>query len=108
MDILMSTESVTSNHDLNAMTHLYNTFESQVQGLKSLGVALETFGSLLSSVLINKLPPTIHLSKLLEAFERELRDHERAALDLLSQRRTPKVLSSTTTLFSGYTQLKCY
>lgn len=104
----MSTKSVTSNHDLNAMTHLYNTFESQVQGLKSLGVALETFGSLLSSVLINKLPPTIHLSKLLEAFERELRDHERAALDLLSQRRTPKVLSSTTTLFSGYTQLKCY
>ena len=99
----MSTESVTSNHDLNAMTHLYNTFESQVQGLKSLGVALEMFGSLLSSVLINKLPPTIHLSKLLEAFERELRDHERAALDLLSQRRTPKVQPQ----FSGYTQLKC-
>ena len=81
MDILMSTESVTSTHDLNVMTHLYNTFESQ----ESLGVALETYGSLLSSVLMNKLPPTIHLivirevgdenwelSKLLETFEREL------------------------------------
>ena len=36
--------------------HLYDLVKSQVRGLRALGVPPESYGSLLSSVLINKLP----------------------------------------------------
>ena len=66
--------------------------ESHVWGLKSLGVALESYGSLLSSVLLNKLPQELQLiisqkttddswslDHLMKELEQELEASERAA-----------------------------
>ena len=52
MDILRNVSPVVSPNDLKGIRHLH---ESHMSGLKSLGVASESYGSLLSSVLLNKL-----------------------------------------------------
>ena len=67
--------------------------ESQVRGLSALGVPPDSYGSLLSSVLINKLPQELRiilsrevrgeeweLDRLMEIAERELEARERAAI----------------------------
>ena len=92
MDVLLNIESVTSNSNLAALRRLYDTIESQVRGLKSLGVAPESYGSLLSSVLLNKLPPEIRLlisrkvggddwelDRMMEVLKEEVQARERAA-----------------------------
>ena len=56
MDLLMNIDPVASPHNLKQLRHLYDTVESQVCSLKSLGVSADTYGSLLSSVLMNKSP----------------------------------------------------
>jgi hypothetical protein len=43
---------VVSDTNLKALRRLYDVAESQVRGLKSLGVALETYGTLLSFMLL--------------------------------------------------------
>ena len=61
MDLLMNIDPVTSPHNLKALRHLYDTVESQVRCLKSLGVPASTYGSLFSSVLMHKLPQELRL-----------------------------------------------
>ena len=61
MDVLLKSEAISSQHDLKGLRCLYDTVESQVRGLKSLGVESSSYGSLLSSVLLKKLPPELHL-----------------------------------------------
>jgi len=61
MDLLMNIDPVTSPHNLKAVRHLYDIVESQVHCLKSLGVPARTYGSLFSSVLMNKLPQELRL-----------------------------------------------
>ena len=56
MDILLNASPVSSPNNLKGLRRLHDQIESHVQGLKSLGVAQELYGSLLSSVLLNKLP----------------------------------------------------
>ena len=56
MDILMSTDAVTSPNNVKALRHFHDVVESNIRSLKALGVAAETYGSLLASVLMNKLP----------------------------------------------------
>ena len=41
--------------------HFYDVVETNVRGLKVLGVPQECYGALLSSVVISKLPPEIRL-----------------------------------------------
>ena len=60
MDILLNLEPVTSSHNLRALRHLYDLTESHVRSLKSLGVE-SSYGSMLSSVLLNKLPSDLRL-----------------------------------------------
>ena len=43
----MSIDAVTSNHNLPALRHLYDTIEVHVRGLRALGVSPESYGSLL-------------------------------------------------------------
>ena len=59
MDTLMGLDPVTSSNT-KALHHLYDTMESNVRSLNSLGVAADSYGSLLSPVVVNKLPPTDH------------------------------------------------
>ena len=56
MDDLINMAPVYSNHNLRGMRQLYDLVEVHVHGLKALGVPSESYGSLLSSVVMNKVP----------------------------------------------------
>ena len=59
MDVLiMNLETVGSQGDIKKLRRLFNVVETQVRELKGLGVA-ESYGALLSSTLLNKLPQEI-------------------------------------------------
>ena len=67
----MTLEAVTSNNNMKGLCYLFDSIESHVRGLEPLGVSAETYGNLLSSVLMNKLP-----SKLRLIIGRKVRDEE--------------------------------
>ena len=60
MDILFNVNPVTSQ-SIKAISNYYDLVESHIRSLKSLGVASETYSSLLSPVLLNKLPTDLRL-----------------------------------------------
>ena len=79
-----------SNPDLRGLRQLYDLVEVHVRGLKALGVTSESYGSLLSSVLTNKVPQEVRLianrevkgghcelDRLLAAMYQELETRER-------------------------------
>ena len=91
MDVLMNLEAVISQHNTRGLRRLFDSVEAQVRGLKALGISSESYGSLLSSILLNKLPPEIRLivsrglaeemwdlDQMLRIFETELNARERA------------------------------
>ena len=116
MDALLNIDPVMSNHNLKALRQLYDTIESHVRGLKSLGVSADSYGSLLSSVLLNKLPQEIQLivsrkagsddwqlDKLMKLLEEEVQARERAAASQLtstSPRKPSKGPSTTSALMT--------
>ena len=61
MDIMMNADSVTSHNNVKALRQLYDVMESNVRSLKSFGVTSESYGSLLASILMNKLPSELRL-----------------------------------------------
>ena len=71
MDILLNVEAVSSQHTIKGLRHLYDLVESQVRGLESLGVELTSYGILLLSVLLQKLPPDLRL-----ILSREIREDD--------------------------------
>ena len=94
MDILLNAEAVSSQHNLKGLRHLYDLIEAHVRSLKSLGVASDSYGSLLSSVLLSKLPQELRLvisrktseddwslTALMKELEQEIKARERAAAD---------------------------
>ena len=89
MDLLINVKPVSTHHYLKALCHLYNVVETQVRSLRSLGVSSGTYGSLLASFLVNKLPQKIRLiisremtdenwdlDKLMEIFENQVETRE--------------------------------
>ena len=56
MDALMNLDTVTSSTDIKPLRWLYDHIESHTRSLKSLGVESRSYGGLLASVLLNKLP----------------------------------------------------
>ena len=103
MDILINLDAVSSQHNLKGLRHLFDLVESHVRGLKSLGIPPEAYGSLLSSVLMNKLPSEFRLiisrdvkddewdlNALMTVMEREMDARERAATgqSVLSKRQS--------------------
>ena len=50
MEMLLKTDAVTSQYNLKGLRHLYDTVESQVRGLKSLGISAEYYGRLYISL----------------------------------------------------------
>ena len=117
METLLNTEAVSSDHHLRDLRRLYDATESNIRSLKSLGVRTESYGSMLVSVLPNKLPPELRLiisrkmssgaetdiDELLKLFEEELVARERASSSSTSRdqgrRSSGRVPHST--LFSG-------
>ena len=61
MDVLLNAEPVTSPHATKALRQLYDLAESHIRSLNSLGVTSNAYGSLLSPVLLSKLPSEIRL-----------------------------------------------
>ena len=57
----MNTEPVTSPNNVKALRHFHDIVESNIQSLKSLGVAAKMYGGLLASALMNKLPGDLRL-----------------------------------------------
>ena len=58
---LLNVDAVTSDQNLKGLRHLYDHIESHVRSLKSLGVTSDNYGSLLASVVMNKLPQELKL-----------------------------------------------
>uniref|UniRef100_A0A1X7SU65 Uncharacterized protein n=1 Tax=Amphimedon queenslandica TaxID=400682 RepID=A0A1X7SU65_AMPQE len=56
MDTLLAIEAVHSTQNLRGLRHLYDIVEAQVRAMKALGVPLQSYGALLSSVFLSKLP----------------------------------------------------
>ena len=92
MDLLLNLDAVTSHNDLKGLRKLYDVVESNVRGLRALGVQSSSYGGLLSPVLISKLPTELRLivsrelkeeewgfEKMMEIVERELAARERSA-----------------------------
>ena len=92
MESLLSVNAVTSDNHLRDLRRLYDQSEANIRSLKALGVEPESYGAMLSSILMNKLPPDIRLivshkvsaddldmKSLLETFEQELITRERAS-----------------------------
>ena len=91
MEILLNLDSVTSHHNMRSLRKLHDNVESNVRSLKSLGIPRESYGGLLSSILMIKLPQEFRLvitrevghddwqlDQLLTIFKRELEARERA------------------------------
>ena len=61
MDRLLQAPAISSASDLTGLRNLYDIVETHIRSLKSLGVEASSYSSLLSSVLINKLPEEVRL-----------------------------------------------
>ena len=91
MEGLLSLPAVSSQHEVRGVRHLYDAVESHVRGLRALGVSTESYGGMLTSILMSKLPAEIRLivnreltddtwsiTNVLKSVEKELRIKERA------------------------------
>ena len=98
MDILLTT----SIHNLKGLRQLFDAVESNVRGLKALGVAASSYGGLLSPILISRLPSELrllvsrelkvdewNLESVNEIFRREIEARERSAAATSSPSRKP-------------------
>ena len=92
MEGLLGLPAVSSQHEVRDLRHLYDAVESYVRGLRALGVSAESYGGMLTSILMNKLPAEIRLivnceltddtwsiTDILKSVEKEVRIRERAA-----------------------------
>ena len=60
-DALMHVEAVTSHHNVKGLCHLYDSVEFNIRSLTALGVDFKSYGTLLASVLISKVPQELQL-----------------------------------------------
>ena len=124
MDLLMNVESVSSHGNVKGLRRLYDLIESNVRSLKSLGVPADSYGSLLASVLMNKLPNELQLiicrkigeadwelEFILQELVREIETRERTGAVTTSSgtqpRRQFKENPTAATLLSGGSILQC-
>lgn len=61
MEALLRITVVVSHSDTRGLRKLYDTVESHIRGLQALGVPAESYGCLLTPILVDKLPPEIRL-----------------------------------------------
>ena len=115
MEALLAITTVSSHHDVRGLRKLYDAVESHVRCLRSLGVSADSYGGLLTSVLVNKLPSEIklvisrvmteerwELDRLMKVLEEEVNVRERAGANQdTSNRRKPPFRSSASALVAG-------
>ena len=114
MEQLLNIDGVASQQDVKGLRQLYDVVESNVRSLKSLGVKADSYGSLLSSVLMTKLPSELRLivsrkfgdsdswkfNELLRLIEEEVQARERSSTRSSQTERRHKNLPTAATLFS--------
>lgn len=116
METRLNIDPLTSDQNLKGLRKLYTDVEANTRSLKALGVEPETYGAMLASVLLGKLPPDLRLivgrktadaemtlRSLQEVVEEELTARQRTINPNQSQPppRNEKPPRSTTTLLSG-------
>ena len=118
MDQLLALDPVTSLRDLKGLRRLYDKIEAHVRSLKGLGISSESYSSMLSSVLMKRLPQELgvivsrqtgtdpwNFNDLMQMVERELEARERATVASVeptaSSRRADKVSPTISSLLSG-------
>ena len=62
MDALLKVEAVNFCRDVRALRRLYDLKSSHIRSLKSFGVNCDSYGTLLSPVLLLRLPPKMQLN----------------------------------------------
>ena len=123
MEELLNLEAVTSILNLKGLRHLYDSVETRIRNLRSLGISSDSYGSLLASVLLNRLPPELrvmvtreitdeewNLAKVMEIFQKELDARERAAVSTTStfQGKKPvKDVPTASSLLTGDSTINC-
>ena len=116
MELLLHLDAVTSTYNLKGLRQLFDAVESNVRGLKALGVSASSYGGLLSPILMSRLPAELRLiisrelteeewdiEVVMEILQREIEARERSAgatsplaKKPTSQRPPPTALSLTT------------
>lgn len=61
MDMLLQMEALVSSQNTTALRRLFDNIGCHVRSLKSLGIESDSYGSLLCSVLLNKIPADLQL-----------------------------------------------
>ena len=116
MDALLNAEAVVS-HNVKSLRRLFDFVETHVRSLKSLGVTSDSYGGILASVLLSKLPQDLqlivsrkiggdewNLNGMMNVIEEEVRARERttaASAQTLTPRK-PKEPSTAATLLTGH------
>ena len=121
MEALLSLPAVTSVYELRNLRQLYDKVESHVRSLKSIGIAASSYGNLLASILMKKIPSDLclivsretvednwDLDSLLKVLEKEIEARERAAMNTSAQPRKPvRDYSTAAALLSGTSSPLC-
>ena len=121
MEALLSLPAVTSVYELRNLRQLYDKVESHVRSLKSIGIAASSYGNLLASILMKKIPSELclivsretvednwDLDSLLKILEKEIEARERAATNTSAQPRKPtRDYSTAAALLSDTSSLSC-
>lgn len=121
MEALLELEPVPSPRDLKSLRKLYDKVEAHIRCLKSLGVTASSYGSLLSSILMKKIPAELcliltretvkengDLESMMKALELEIDARERAAVESGSIPRKPaKEYPTVAALFTENTPPSC-
>ena len=122
MDALLNLEAVTSHSNFKSLRYLRDQIESHIRSLKSLGIPSESYGSLLSSVLMSKLPQELRLivsrwitdgewnfEEVMAVIEKEIDARERAGATFVTTTRNhgTKDLPTAAALFSGDSSSVC-
>ena len=122
MEALLSVATISSDHQLRDLRRLYDQAEANIRSLKALGVEPASYGTMLSSVLLTKLPPEMRLivsrkvssadldmDSLLTTFEQELTARERATNSSSQSQHPPRrqTQPSTSALFAGTQGTPC-
>ncbi|KAL5514973.1 hypothetical protein EMCRGX_G000071 [Ephydatia muelleri] len=118
MDALLNLETVTSLHNLKGLRTLCDSIESHVRSLGSLGVSSASYGSLLSSILMNKLPHELRVivsrkvsdedwefTEVMETIQKEIEARERAEANPITpvMKKQYKDIPTAASLLSGDT-----
>ena len=118
MDQLLALEPVTSLRDLKGLRRLYDKLEAHVRSLKGLGISSESYSSMLSSVLMKRLPQELcvivsrqtgtdpwNFDDLMQMVEGELEVRERATVASIEpaapSRKAGKVDPTISSLLTG-------